>query len=358
MSKIEEIYKQAEAGSAAAQYELAGYFGEMSRKFHDHEKVDYCLDQVLIWLEKSADQGYEPAIEALSSIRKKFEIETPKSAEPNQTEEDVGTDDFELEADEENDAKEDAQFDTTPLPDLPLKAVEPEYQVPVQHVREDVPRQPRAWVPDAEEEAFFKSAGVSADLEDTKRYIPRGAAAKQPKKRKKESRMILMVAGVLCVALLIFGIVQVAKLFANSSRPGEVDTDDSGEISGDTNEDEQPTGDDSADLENSGETSGDSDLPEDGTDPQPQAPTYDLSDCDYLTIKPQTFFLESEIVTYRVNSSDGLRMRAGPGTEYDTLATIANGTALEALAKDGNWIFVQYSNQYGWMLTDYMTVAD
>ena len=87
-------------------------------------------------------------------------------------------------------------------------------------------------------------------------------------------------------------------------------------------------------------------------------PVYDLSGCDYLTVKPQTFFPESEIVTYRVNSSDGLRMRAGPGTEYDTLATIANSTALEALAKDGSWIFVKYSNQYGWMLTDYMTMED
>ena len=53
MSRIEEIYKQAEDGSKTAQYELAGYFAEMSRKFTEREKVDYCLDQVLIWLEKS-----------------------------------------------------------------------------------------------------------------------------------------------------------------------------------------------------------------------------------------------------------------------------------------------------------------
>ena len=128
----------------------------------------------------------------------------------------------------------------------------------------------------------------------------------------------------------------------------------SGETSGENSAEKPQVGGDT-----SADTSGDTGT---GTEPdtsaEPQTPTYDLSGCDYLQVKPESFLPESEIDTYRVNSEDGLRMRAGPGTEYDTLASIANGTALQALAKNGSWIFVKYSNQYGWMLTDYMVHAN
>ena len=189
MSKVEEIYARATAGDRVAQYDLAVYFGEMSRKVDQREKVDYCLDQVLIWLKKSASQGYAPAKEALNDIQEKFELtEAEKVPEPE------------------------------PVQPVP----QPRKSVQTASTRSDVPRQPRAWVPDTQD----SRPAPAAEADDTKPYIPYGAANKPVKKKSKESRLIIIIAAAVCVALIIFGVIKAAKLFTQSSRPGEVADDE------------------------------------------------------------------------------------------------------------------------------------
>src|SRR5215470_3246280 len=48
---------------------------------------------------------------------------------------------------------------------------------------------------------------------------------------------------------------------------------------------------------------------------------------------------------------DGLRLRSGPGTQFNTLTTIPYQTKLPALARsaDSQWVGVQYQDKRGWV---------
>lgn len=57
--------------------------------------------------------------------------------------------------------------------------------------------------------------------------------------------------------------------------------------------------------------------------------------------------------------TDALRLRAGPGTEYATLAIVPRGDPLPVLARNeaGNWIKVRYRDQVGWVAAWFTTIA-
>ncbi len=57
--------------------------------------------------------------------------------------------------------------------------------------------------------------------------------------------------------------------------------------------------------------------------------------------------------------NEALRLRAGPGTAYATLAIVPRGEPLPVLARNeaGNWIKVRYRDQIGWVAAWFTTVA-
>ena len=63
----EELLNRANEGDMVAQYELAEHYGELLKHTEDETEIyQYSLDAML-WLKKSAQQGYEPAMEALTA---------------------------------------------------------------------------------------------------------------------------------------------------------------------------------------------------------------------------------------------------------------------------------------------------
>ncbi|HVO42466.1 MAG TPA: prolyl oligopeptidase family serine peptidase [Aggregatilineales bacterium] len=55
---------------------------------------------------------------------------------------------------------------------------------------------------------------------------------------------------------------------------------------------------------------------------------------------------------------DALRLRSGPGAQYDTIAALPYGTTLPALARsaDSAWVAVQYGDKRGWVSVSLVTI--
>jgi murein DD-endopeptidase MepM/ murein hydrolase activator NlpD len=62
----------------------------------------------------------------------------------------------------------------------------------------------------------------------------------------------------------------------------------------------------------------------------------------------------------RVDSSDGLNLRAGPGTDQRVLAVIPNNTMVKVIGRspDGRWINVTYNGQSGWADAEFLERPD
>jgi hypothetical protein len=62
-----------------------------------------------------------------------------------------------------------------------------------------------------------------------------------------------------------------------------------------------------------------------------------------------------------VTTTDNVRVRAGPGTKFGVLATMANGSSLTAVGRnaDNSWIQIQQPGKtdLGWLIVDYVTVS-
>lgn len=60
-------------------------------------------------------------------------------------------------------------------------------------------------------------------------------------------------------------------------------------------------------------------------------------------------------------TTDNVRVRAGPGTKYGVLATMANGTALTAVGRnaDSSWIQIQLPGKtdLGWLTAEFVTIS-
>lgn len=56
-----------------------------------------------------------------------------------------------------------------------------------------------------------------------------------------------------------------------------------------------------------------------------------------------------------VNSSNGLNLREGPGTSYKTVANIPNGSRVDLISTQGDWVKVQYEGKEGYVSRQYLT---
>ena len=56
-----------------------------------------------------------------------------------------------------------------------------------------------------------------------------------------------------------------------------------------------------------------------------------------------------------VNADGGLNLRCGPGKDYNILLVVPDKTEVIEEGRDGDWIFIKYSGEYGWVNTEYIT---
>lgn len=54
-------------------------------------------------------------------------------------------------------------------------------------------------------------------------------------------------------------------------------------------------------------------------------------------------------------TGDVVNIRTGPGTEYDSIGTVNQGSQLTIIGKSGNWYEVQYYGSTGYIIEDYVT---
>jgi uncharacterized protein YraI len=55
-----------------------------------------------------------------------------------------------------------------------------------------------------------------------------------------------------------------------------------------------------------------------------------------------------------VNSSNGLNLREGPGTGYKTIANIPNGSRVDVISTQGDWVKVEYDGKEGYVSRQYI----
>lgn len=86
--------------------------------------------------------------------------------------------------------------------------------------------------------------------------------------------------------------------------------------------------------------------------PEPTAPVF-----PDVAQQPDVVYPEGGQPTFTVSAADGLRMRSGPGTDFDRLGAVPTGTQLTALGTDAadSWILVQYNGTYGWLTKQFLT---
>lgn len=57
---------------------------------------------------------------------------------------------------------------------------------------------------------------------------------------------------------------------------------------------------------------------------------------------------------WTIDAEGGLNLRCGPGQDYDILLVVPDKTEVAEEGRDGDWIFVKYEGQHGWINTGYI----
>ena len=63
---------------------------------------------------------------------------------------------------------------------------------------------------------------------------------------------------------------------------------------------------------------------------------------------------EQQPAAARVNAAGGLRMREGPGTDFDIVVTIPNYERIVIFEEEGGWARVEYAGASGWVSTEFI----
>lgn len=71
------------------------------------------------------------------------------------------------------------------------------------------------------------------------------------------------------------------------------------------------------------------------------------------TVLPEKYCDE---ISTTVNSKSGLRMREGPGTDYNVIGMLSNKKKVTLCGTDGSWAYIRADYAYGWVSTKYLKV--
>ena len=79
----------------------------------------------------------------------------------------------------------------------------------------------------------------------------------------------------------------------------------------------------------------------------------DLTGHSEVKVKPTSVY-DKYYVYYTTN---GVNLRAGPGTSYDKVKLVDLGTEVKAAAKQDGWTFVAVGDKFGWINSDYLSTT-
>ena len=79
----------------------------------------------------------------------------------------------------------------------------------------------------------------------------------------------------------------------------------------------------------------------------------DLTGHSEVSVLPEKVF-DKYAVYY---TTDGVNLRAGPGTNYTKIKLVDRGTKVQAAAKSGDWTFVLTGGKYGWIKSTYLATT-
>lgn len=326
---LEELLQEAKNGNMVAQYDLAEYYGKLLKETEDEEEIyKYSLDAML-WLKKSAQQGYGPAMEAVS------ELEVRPSAPAREA----------AEVPEQEPAPAPGADDETAAA-VAAAVMESTSNIsePSGDTREVPSAAVSAAVPPAEEK---KPEERSRAVTSTRQV----SSAPRQKERFFSSTTNIVVFCMLIISLLL-NILLLIFLFRMNRERNTVPPAPTPSAVAEVTPSARPTP-----TPKPTPTATPEPTPTATPEPTPTAEPHwlDLSKYPDLELKPTEDQLYDDYVYYVVTADDTLNMRAGPDTRYERITTIPGMARVGAVANYGGWYLVQYGDDLGWVSGNYLT---
>lgn len=324
---IQLLIQQAEAGDMAAQYRLAVHYGRMIQDAGDDAQTYTYSKQAMLWLKRSAKQGYAPAVEAMSELKKEnIGITSPSGAKADPASAAMKTDNAVSAAPPQQPSIPDrsmpdtAAEDNTAVPSaVPLK----ETAAPAAPVKEAAP---------AQESEKPKSSGVHP-----------GSVA---------------LVALLIVSLLANIVLAIALWRSSSSRPADAPPSPGQDAYEDLPASASP--DDAEPDETPDILPPDTDVtdaPTDAPDDAEPGSWLDLTQYSELEFIPTEVY--DDYVYYNVfTEGDTLNMRSGPSTSYMAIGSIPTGTKIGTVADNAGWYLASYDDHFGWVSGTYLKPAE
>jgi len=307
---LEELLRKANDGDMTAQYELAEHYGRLLKETENEDEIyKYSLDAML-WLKKSARQGYGPALEALSELGVHPIAESGEAAVSGN---EKTPDDTEPEADDETVAA------------VAAAVMESTAEVAdVGRSRED-------------------SAAPDEEGENTEGSRVPGRNAASPGTT---ALFVMLVISLLLNALLLVFLFrmsrdgQSARTVPTPSPAAEATMTPEPTPRPTPEPTEEPTPEPT---------------PEATPEPTPEPFWLDLSRYPKLELKPNEDMLYEDYEYYIVTAGSTLNMRSGPDTRYERIGTIPSLAKVGAVSQYGKWYLVEYEGELGWVHGSYLT---
>lgn len=331
MMNLDGLRQKAKSGDMAAQYELAEYYSNLLKETEDEDEIVRYSREAMIWLRKSAKQGYGPAVDAVKAL------------------------------DEDDPDDLDAAAAATAA--AVASAVE-NYTIDFS----DYPK-----LPDTEP--------LSAESdEESDEYNPYTLDAEGGRKRNGNAALacILIISLVINILVILFliKIFRDRRLNAGSANtPSVSDTatpapihspadgqsgeNPGGQGSGGAGQTSAPVPSETPAVSASptpGVTAAPSPTPGTGATPAPSGEPFwiDLDAHPELELKPDRDSLFDDYVYYIV-TADNLNVRSGPDTRYAKIANFSCGDKIGAVGKYGSWYLVAVGDRLGWISGSYIT---
>jgi hypothetical protein len=302
---LEELLQEAKSGNMTAQYDLAEYYGNLLKETKDEDEIYNYSKQAMIWLRKSAKQGYKPAVDAVNELN--------RASDTNSVSETVRT--MEVSSDK--------------------PAVKP---LTVDNEK-----------PAAEKLPSSDTVVMNALHEKAKQVPPQNKAKPQPERYFASTTHIIVVC--MLIISLIINIFLLWFLF-RMVKSGTSTVDASISVSPSPAMEPTPSP-----TPEATPTPAPTSTPEPTPSPSPSPAVIekwlDLTKYKDLKVIPEDIYDDYEY--YTVIANDSLNMRSGPGTDYDKIGSIPGNTKVGAVADSLGWYLVYYDKNFGWVKGDYIS---
>ncbi len=339
---LDELLKEAQNGNMVAQYNLAEYYGRRLKDTNDEDEIYRCSREAMLWLKKSARQGYGPAVDAVSELNIRADDDIPTETLLNQVPE--------------------SKPEPKPEPIVQQKIIPKPAAEPVSR------QETRRITPVAEPQPEPKS-----EPEPKPQPEPKPVPVKREQEKKKAFSSsnnailcVLLAVSLLLNIVLLYFIVRFSKDTAPDSGNNQPPVSTAAPTAKPTAAPRATPGADPTEppVDSPEETpASPTTQPDPETTPVPSpsaAPSgtdfwLDLSKYPELSMVPAEKDLYSDYVYYVITASDYLNMRSGAGTGYKVLASIPSMAKVGAVSEKNGWYLVYYNGHFGWVAGNYLT---